>query len=111
MTELPVAGEKGKKNKEETQKREERELKTLFRKSQCGPERRRKKKVHTHITAWSSVRREGGRATWKHVGIELLRFIQLTTRRHLKYNQMLEKGQRGQHKKGTINVQTIKSDF
>ena len=60
-TELPVAGEKVNRNKEETQKGEEKELKTQLRKPQCCPERRGKKKVHTYITA----RWEDKGAGWK----------------------------------------------
>lgn len=45
-TELPVAGEKMKRNKEETQKREERELNTQFGKSQCYREKEKEENSH-----------------------------------------------------------------
>lgn len=49
-------------NKEETQKREERELNTQFGKSQCYPERRRKKRIHTCHSQVGRGRRTGARS-------------------------------------------------
>lgn len=65
-----------KKNKEETQKREERELKPQLGKSQCYPERGSKKRIQTEchsqvgkrVRTWNRVYPNPERTMWKHLG-------------------------------------------